>query len=87
MKPMLTPEIAVEPFINGTITGPAFNGTILGGIGSPRIYNQGTSQLPTVIIYGYTDDGVPFFVREDGIGSPSSAFTRIVSSLSMLFKA
>ena len=72
---------AVEPLLSGTITGPAVNGTITGGLAYPPVlYNQ-TLQVPNINIYGTTSDGYPFFATELGVGTPSEQITRLVSSL------
>ncbi|MCJ1234210.1 hypothetical protein MMC14_002169 [Varicellaria rhodocarpa] len=67
----------VEPLLSGTITGPAVNGTIEGGLAYPPVlYNQ-TLQVPQINIYGTTSDGYPFFASEMGVGSPSDQITRL----------
>lgn len=67
-----------EPIPNGTVAGPYINGTILGGLASPSIYNNQTLQVPVINIYGVTDDGYPFYIHETGIGLPTAQVTRIV---------
>jgi hypothetical protein len=76
---MLT--VAVEPIPSGTISGPLINATILGGIAYPTILsnNMTVYQLPMVEVYGMTNDGVAFFVKESGIGAPTRQITRVVS--------
>ena len=72
----------------GTVTGSVLNATIQGGFAHPSdIKDEGergnvTVQLPTIDIYGKTDDGEDLYLHEVGIGSPEGQVTRIVSGIS-----
>jgi hypothetical protein len=68
-----------EPIIGGSVTGPAINGTILGGFAHPSVYSDNTIQVPMIDIYGATEDGQSFYLHEEGIGKPTAQVTRIVS--------
>ncbi len=73
---------AVDAYKNGTVVGSAFNGVIIGGIGTPAIYGGGAATFPNVVLYGMTNDGVPFYVQQAGNGNPTSLFSRIVRNRS-----
>lgn len=45
------PVLLVEPLTNGTITGPAINPTISGGIAYPTVVYNGTLQVPLLNIH------------------------------------
>ncbi|KAI0882952.1 uncharacterized protein GGS22DRAFT_195660 [Annulohypoxylon maeteangense] len=74
----------VEPFTGGTIDGPNFHATIEGGHASPIVLNDtttekgGSVQYPFIYVYGYTDDGQPFYIQEEGIGNRVSQNTRLI---------
>lgn len=70
----------VEPLVGGNITGPAVNATVTGGIAYPPVYNNGTLEVPQILVWGTTTDGYPFFVQEMGIGSITQQVTRLVSN-------
>lgn len=71
----------VEPIINGTVSGPAINATIQYSLATPKVINEGSTQVPTINAVGITDDGEPVYLYEQGIGSPNSQVSRIVSVL------
>jgi hypothetical protein len=68
-----------EPIVSGTVSGPAVNGTIQGGLAHPSIYNNETLQVPVIDLYGVTTDGMSFYIHETGVGDPAAQVTRIVS--------
>lgn len=68
-----------EAIVNGTVSGPALNGTIIGGLAVPAVYENQTVQAPIIEAYGASKDGVTFRLHEEGIGSPQAQVTRIVS--------
>ncbi len=74
-----TGVIVPEQILNGTVTGPAINGTITAGLAFPSVYKNGTIQAPLIEVYGVTDDGVALYIKETGVGSPTGQMTRIVS--------
>ncbi len=80
-KPITIPGgvVVPEPILNGTVSGPAFNGTILSGLATPAIYENQTLQVATIDLYGVSSDGYPFRIHETGVGSISAQITRIVS--------
>ena len=63
---------------NGSFSGPALSGTVLGGVSVFDIINNGSVLVNKVRNYGITLDGVPFFIDEDGTGSQADDFTRLV---------
>jgi hypothetical protein len=75
---------AVEPIMNGTITGPGLNATITGGVAYPSFIYDQTFQIPEINAWGTTDDGEPFFVKESGIGLLSKQISRIVCVVSSI---
>ncbi|KIW59333.1 hypothetical protein PV05_03787 [Exophiala xenobiotica] len=78
-KPITIPGgvVVPEPILNGTVSGPAFNGTILSGLATPAIYENQTLQVVTIDLYGVSSDGYPFRIHETGIGSISTQITHI----------
>ncbi|XDG10248.1 hypothetical protein ABKA04_009863 [Annulohypoxylon sp. FPYF3050] len=74
----------IEPFTGGTIDGPNFHATIEGGHASPIVLkdttteNGGSVQYPFIYVYGYTSDGLPFYIQEEGIGNRASQNTRLI---------
>ncbi|RMZ80294.1 hypothetical protein DV738_g2790, partial [Chaetothyriales sp. CBS 135597] len=86
----------VEPFTGGTITGPAFEGTVEGGFAAPVVHadpdapsinNPTATQLPDIYAYGYASDGSPFYIEEFGIGSGLTQTTRLKVEISGKFEA
>ncbi|KAI9814192.1 MAG: hypothetical protein M1827_003358 [Pycnora praestabilis] len=69
--------LIIEPILGGSITGPVINGTILGGLAYPPVYNNDTLQVPQITVYGKTNDGFAFLVEESGIGTNSQQVTRL----------
>jgi hypothetical protein len=80
-KPITIPGgvVVPEPILNGTVSGPAFNGTIISGLATPAQYENQTLQVATIDLYGVSSDGYPFRIHETGVGSISAQITRIVS--------
>ena len=69
----------VEPIENGTVAGPALNGTILPGIAIPTATKDETFQFPFVVVYGSSNDkSTNFVVQEIGVGPSGNQWTRIV---------
>ncbi|KAI4142851.1 MAG: hypothetical protein LQ340_007200, partial [Diploschistes diacapsis] len=58
----------VEPITGGNITGPMINGIIIGGTAIPTLYNNQTTEVASVMIYGNTTDGYPYIGRGEGLG-------------------
>lgn len=67
---------------SGTISGPLLNGKISGGFAHPSVYNNETLEYPDFDLFGSSDDGSPFVIRQTGVGSTKGTVTRIVSVLS-----
>lgn len=70
---------SVRPITGGTLSGPSLQGKVLGGFASPIYYNGGLQEQPEVYLFGTARDGTNFYVREQGVGNPSSWLTRVVS--------
>lgn len=68
----------IEAILNGTVTGPAINATLGYSLATPSITNNGTIQRPIINAVGTTDDGLPLYLYETGLGSPNAQVTRIV---------
>ncbi|RDW63794.1 hypothetical protein BP6252_11339 [Coleophoma cylindrospora] len=73
----------VEPITGGTISGPAFNATIEGGLAAPIIIRDDTgngtkAQMAFIYAYGHASDGSPFYIDESGVGTGSSQTTRLI---------
>ncbi|RMZ78738.1 hypothetical protein DV737_g3764, partial [Chaetothyriales sp. CBS 132003] len=73
----------VEPITGGTISGPAFEATIDGGLAAPVITTPSssdntTAQMAYIYAYGHASDGSPFYIEESGIGSGAAQTTRLV---------
>lgn len=66
--------------MGGSISGPALNGNITGGVAFPSTFNKGTLQSALITTYGISVDGESFLVQVNGIGTPSDQFASIVSS-------
>ena len=71
----------MDPIINGTVHGPALNGTVMTGVGYPVAYNNGSLMVNYIDAPGMSDDGVAFFIHEVGIGPLQKQISRIVSFL------
>ncbi|KAK5242385.1 hypothetical protein LTR96_007222 [Exophiala xenobiotica] len=69
--------VVPEPILNGTVSGPAFNGTIISGLATPAQYENQNVQVATIDLYGVSSDGYPFRIHETGVGSISAQITRI----------
>lgn len=70
----------VEIITGGTIYGPGFNATIEGGVAAPILVDKGDGtrvQIPYIYAYGHADDGSPFYMEEDGIGTGITQNTRL----------
>ncbi|KAI1286594.1 hypothetical protein F5Y03DRAFT_405882 [Xylaria venustula] len=72
----------VEPIIEGTIQGPAFNATIDGGIAAPVLMEgengaESKTLYAFIYVYGHASDGSPFYFEEAGVGSPATQNTRV----------
>jgi hypothetical protein len=64
----------IEPLQGGSICGPAFRGTIDGGLAIPLIVfdqetQQVSAQFDSIYVYGHADDGSPFYLEQSGIGA------------------
>ena len=58
----------VYPLISGSITGPALSGTILHGVASPEVTDDGQYAYSIRGYYGNTTDGQDFFIEQKGVG-------------------
>ncbi|KAI9154712.1 hypothetical protein HJFPF1_07269 [Paramyrothecium foliicola] len=71
----------VEPITGGSISGPAFNATIEGGLAAPILVddqsNGSKALLAYIWAYGTASDGSPFFIEESGLGTPAVQNTRL----------
>ncbi|KAI1090943.1 hypothetical protein F5B19DRAFT_460943 [Rostrohypoxylon terebratum] len=82
--PMVGGGIRVIGSNRRTIDGPNFHATIEGGHASPIILKDttaedgGSVQYPFIYVYGYTSDGLPFYIQEEGIGNRASQNTRLI---------
>ncbi|KAK7047378.1 hypothetical protein VNI00_006609 [Paramarasmius palmivorus] len=72
---------AAEPFLNGTVTGPALNGTIRGGVAYPEIYNATGVEFSTANVWGTTSDGTSFAVQESGVGTTTRQISRLTVNI------
>ncbi|KAF4979192.1 hypothetical protein FZEAL_4565 [Fusarium zealandicum] len=77
--------VIIEPLINGTITGPDLNATVHGGFAAAMVVANNTItgkgktvQIPSIYVYGETNDGLPFYVQESGVGPQAGQNTRLV---------
>jgi hypothetical protein len=83
----------IEPLINGTVTGPLINGTIIAGFAAPitaagnNITGKTPVQLPQIYFYGITCDGTPFYAHEEGIGPIAGQNTRVVLEIGGRYSA
>lgn len=73
-----------QPILNGTVYGPAINGTLDYSLSTPTILSNGTVELPLINAVGTSDDGQSLYVYVKGVGSPSSQVNQIVSQLFVL---
>lgn len=64
--------------LGGAISGPYLNGTVLSGLATPSVYEEGKLQAPIINLYGVLDDEYPFYLHEYGVGSPTAQITRLV---------
>ncbi|KAI4161322.1 MAG: hypothetical protein LQ342_004989 [Letrouitia transgressa] len=69
-----TIQLAVTPVKSGSITGPALNGTVGGGVQYLALYDSGATQVPNIVSYGTASDGTPFLIRETGAGDQGGLF-------------
>ena len=58
----------VYPLVSGNITGPALNGTILHGVASPEVTDDGVYAFSYRRYYGNTTDGEDFWIEQKGVG-------------------
>ena len=74
------PDIeSVQP-VNGTVAGPGLNGTIINGIAYPTVVNNETTAFVELLVYGETNDKVPFMIQSSGVGVLSRQYVSLVSS-------
>lgn len=73
--------LLTTPITNGTVAGPAANGTIDAGMASPSSLYNNTVQVPVIQAYGHMSDGTAFTINELGIGTPQHQVTRLVSHI------
>ena len=80
----------VEPITSGTISGPALQATIEGGLAAPIVVSHGNgtkTQLAFIYAYGHADDGSPFYLEESGIGAGPTQTTRIILNIGGKYEA
>jgi len=77
--PIFGGVLVTKQILNGTVSGPALNGTIKGGLAHPSVYLSGTLQFAALEAYGTTSDGLSFFISESGVGSGAAQLSVIVS--------
>jgi hypothetical protein len=77
-------SVTIEPLVNGTVNGPALNGTIYSGFAAATVASNNTVtgnnvsvQIPSIYVYGETSDGLPFYVQETGVGPIAGQNTRL----------
>lgn len=70
---------------SGTIVGPLLNGKISGGFAHPSVYNNETLEYPDFDLYGTSSDGLPFVIKQTGVGTTKGTVTRIVGFAFLLF--
>ena len=79
---MINTIVAVPVLSNSTVSGPAVNGSILGGLAYPSLYNNLTLEFLEIDIYGRTADGYSFYVHESGVQpGAKKGFSRLVSNM------
>ncbi|KAL8854368.1 MAG: hypothetical protein Q9221_000855 [Calogaya cf. arnoldii] len=64
--------------IKSTGKGKGLTGTIVAGISVIDILNSGQTLVNNIRSFGSTPDGTSFLIEENGIGSPSDNFARLV---------
>ena len=72
---------AVYPFVGGTISGAALNGTIHHGVGAPRVTDDANFAFSIRGYYGSTTDGEDFYIEQKGVGQYTREQTWMVYSL------
>ncbi|KAF2155387.1 hypothetical protein K461DRAFT_112791 [Myriangium duriaei CBS 260.36] len=84
-KPITTPGgvLVTEAITSGTVTGKAINATVQGGFAHPAVYSNGTVQSPVIDAYGVTEDGLSFYLHEEGVGTPQAQVSRIVGCIGL----
>lgn len=70
----------MEPITGGVITG-AINATVRAGLAYPVLYDNGTVEVPAIILYGTTHDMVPYLIQLSGIGKLPGQIARVVSAI------
>ena len=65
--------------MGGKVFGPALNGTLSAGTGFPLFYNNETLMVNQIDSPGTTNDGIPFFVHQVGLGPLERQISRLVS--------
>ncbi|KAM0798526.1 hypothetical protein BDR22DRAFT_891320 [Usnea florida] len=68
--------ILVEPIAGGAITG-FLNATVESGLAYPTLIQNSTVEVPEIILYGTTDDKVPYLIQLSGIGKPTDQVARV----------
>ncbi|KAL8653559.1 MAG: hypothetical protein Q9226_003804 [Calogaya cf. arnoldii] len=71
----------VAQVTGGSIKGKGLTGTIVAGITVIDILNSGQTLVNNVRSFGSTPDGTTFLIEENGIGSPSDNFARLILSI------
>ena len=70
--------ILVQPITGGAITG-FLNATVESGLAYPTLVQNSTVEIPEIILYGTTNDKVPYLIQLSGIGKPTDQVARVVS--------
>jgi len=80
LPPIAVPgvTIAVKQITGGIVTGSAMNGTIISGLAYLTLYHNQTFDVPSIVLFGQTDDSQTFCISEMGVGTLTAQVTRIV---------
>ncbi|KAI9733429.1 MAG: hypothetical protein M1834_003513 [Cirrosporium novae-zelandiae] len=70
-------EASIISITGGSISGPALNATVSGGLASASMLNNGTYQMEQIDFYGSTTDETPFFAAMTGTGDLTPLTSRM----------
>lgn len=71
----------LAPVLNGTISGPLLNGTVVSGLGYGQRFS--TYYVTDALNYGFTDDGEEFVIHQSGSGN--STYGQLIKIVSCHF--
>ncbi|KAF8860037.1 hypothetical protein BDZ45DRAFT_741639 [Acephala macrosclerotiorum] len=66
-----------EPITGGTLVGTGINAINQGGFAHHFLYDNLSDEVTSIDLYGMTDDGFAFYIRESGVGPSASRVTRV----------